>query len=311
MAEEPAPKRKRCSDGDSVAEVLKLFLAKPGDIQYRETISEGSPNYDQIKKHGQLLRALRAGPLADGALTQAAAKKALRELAAEKANEADWCLGEELDNFCEKIGKRLRAMLRDVQQGIYKSKGRTLPEWLGPFAMVGGPLAEAAAEVEGEQPKPLDAPAGQTAAAAPASPSEASNLGDDLASAATAAPKVETPGNDLYFFAWDDEEQLAYRKPCANLDAKHDWCMKVSRPGGSSDVMDAVAWWSDGMSWKIPGHTVGDAVRGKAAGKISKIPEFWTGEFHTDKSKVFGKTVTSKDKASVFENTLCTHLGPN
>jgi hypothetical protein len=114
MAAEPAHKRKRASEDGELAEVMRKFLGKPGDIQYRETISEGVPNYDQIKKHGPFLRALRAGPLADGSLTQGAAKKALREVALEKASETDWCLGGELDDFCEKTGKRVRAMLYEM-----------------------------------------------------------------------------------------------------------------------------------------------------------------------------------------------------
>jgi hypothetical protein len=277
--------------------------------QYRETI-DGSPSYDQIKKHGPLLRALRAGPLADGALTQAAAKKALREVAVEKASEAEWCLGGELDEFCEKIGKRLRAMLRDVQQGFYKSKGRTLPEWLAPFAMAGGLAVEGAAQVGADQPDPGVAPAGEAAVLSSASEPEVLDAAEVAKTSAPGVAAEVAPDANIFFFAWDDDEQLAYRKPVANLDAKPEWCMKVTRGGGSNDVMDAVAVWPDAMTWKIPGHTVGDAIRGKAAGKDRKVTEFWTGEFHLDKSKVLGKPVTSKDKASHLENTLCANLGP-
>jgi hypothetical protein len=278
-------------------------MQKPGDIQYRESLSDGAPNYDQLKRHGPMLRALRAGPLADGGLLQLLAKKALRQVADGKASDSDWALGSELDEFTEKIGKRLRAMLRDVQQGIYKSKGRTLPEWLAPFVMASG-LAVGPADEVGVEVGVGDASAAEDVAASPASPPDEPNPELQNPAVPAAAPEVAAGDADLYFFAWDDEEQLAYRKPCGNLDAKPDWCKKVSRPGGSSDVMDAVAVWQDGATWKIPGHTVGDALLGKAAAKDRKVPEFWNGEFHTDKSKVFGKAVTSKDKASISRKHL-------
>ena len=119
--------RKRCADGAAVFAVVRQFIKRPNDVQYR-SVMEGSVDSDRLLKHRDLLLALRRGPCPNGSITAKAAKECATLLA---GDHPDWCLGHEAKDFISTFAGRLRAMLRDVQQAMLKTKGRTsMPGWL-------------------------------------------------------------------------------------------------------------------------------------------------------------------------------------
>lgn len=269
--EKQAVKRVTCHDGQAVYEVIKHFISKPGDLFYRENVTEGPQDIAQIEKHQRMLLDLRAGPCPNGSLTKNAAEYAAKLLAGN--NEDTWHLGREQFEFIAKFGKRLRAIQRDVQQGVYKAKGRTAAPWVLPFL----PSAEAQEDKEEQGSEQLE----QTDAMAP----EAGET--EQSAAASSNPKA----GKQWCFGWDDEMEMAYRSTTPK--GKREYCLKKVRPIGASDSADAVAVWSDGCKWNIPTLTCGELDQKLARPKKGAI---WSGRHHADTSEVLVKPCSSKGK---------------
>ena len=91
--------------------------------------SDGQQDTDKLLRQRSLLKELREGPVGEGNLTKNAAKQIFLELA--KQNEDKWKLGPSgMEAFAACCQGSLRAMLRDVQQAVIKSKTRGTPKWL-------------------------------------------------------------------------------------------------------------------------------------------------------------------------------------
>ena len=244
---------------------------------------------ETLKAHSKMLIALRAGPLSTGSMTQKLAEEALR-LVADKHEE--WHLGDELGDFAAKVGRRVRVMLRDVQQALYKAKGKPIPAWLLGFVV---------------SPSASMAPSSSSATPASMAPSSSSASGADPCGQAEVKDELQidaektdvAPPTLAWFFGWDDDEQLAYRRPHDTPDSKPDWCKTVVSPKGATDPTAAHAEWKDGTTWAIPGYTCQDHLRAEAARAAMKHPEHWAGQHITDNSRIFVKDCTSKDKAYV------------
>ena len=123
------PKHRRRSSGhDELLNILEKYVELPSSIKYREEFV-GKSNPDVLKKHGCMLREIKEGPCKDGSLTQTAGKAAFLKLA--KSKETKWHLAQDQVGFATAAGKMLRAMLRDVDQALYKLKdGRKPQTWL-------------------------------------------------------------------------------------------------------------------------------------------------------------------------------------
>ena len=118
-------------DETEVVEFLAKVMPLPGLIKYRTEVDRGAQDTAQITLHKDLLLGLRGFK---SHFTKHKLKAIIIKVAVDK--EAEWHLAAEKPKFAEDTGSMLRAMLRDISQGIikWKSKGTAKPqEWLSPF----------------------------------------------------------------------------------------------------------------------------------------------------------------------------------
>ena len=113
-------------DEDSIAKDLGKLLT-PQPLPYRATI-KGKIDTVVITSKQELLLALRKYK---DQYNQSILTRILLKVADDK--ESVWHLSEERFDYSEKMAKRLRAMLHDVQQNLTKYKNKQMPEWLEPF----------------------------------------------------------------------------------------------------------------------------------------------------------------------------------
>ena len=113
-------------DEDSIAKDLGKLLT-PQPLPYRATI-KGKIDTVVITSKQELLLALRKYK---DQYNQSILTRILLKVADDK--ESVWHLSEERFDYSEKMAKRLRAMLHDVQQNLTKYKNKKWPEWLEPF----------------------------------------------------------------------------------------------------------------------------------------------------------------------------------
>jgi hypothetical protein len=139
------PTRTRCKDDEALLAVLQQHIEKTSTIIYRDRLNS-SLDASKLLEHKAMLLALRAGPCPTGSVVQSVAEAAFMKLATEK--EEEWHLGAEKPSWVKKMALRLRAMLRDIQQGIYKAKGRKHPKWLEDFIDSAGTTPSAATSAQ-------------------------------------------------------------------------------------------------------------------------------------------------------------------
>ena len=237
-AAEPAAKRARpvrhvSHGGSDAGAVLIKHIQNLKDLTYRETLT-GTATPTTLAAKAQMLIDLRAGPVTSGNLGKLAAETAMRTLFEARPC---WNLcGHDLQGTIEKKAVSLRAMLRDVQQQMHKSKtGRNPPPWVLPFL---ADLPSAAAV-------PEDLP---SAAAVPEISTARSSKGPLTSTEASTLP---------WRFAWDDDMQTAYRK--IKPEDKPEYCDSVEGQSKASDP--AVAIWPDGVRWEIPTMTTAQRMQ--------------------------------------------------
>ena len=144
--------RKRCTDPDVVLEVLLKHVASPDAFKYRVDL-DGPTDAKELSAHSALLLALRSATKAP--LTQTACESALSTVASK--NESTWHLGRSQHKWAAKASRRLRAMIRDIDQGLVKARTRTHhPEWLVPFLPGDADAAAADAMAERRTPEEFD-----------------------------------------------------------------------------------------------------------------------------------------------------------
>ena len=112
-------------DEAEVVEFLTKGMPLPGFIKYRIEIDRGAQDTAQITLHKDLLAGLRGFK---SHFTKQKLKAIIMKVAVDK--EAEWHLAAEKTKFAEDTGAMLRAMLRDIAQGIikWKSKGTAKPQ---------------------------------------------------------------------------------------------------------------------------------------------------------------------------------------
>jgi hypothetical protein len=282
--EPPGLKRETCKDVGGIYHVLQKYIKQPGDLFYRETLA-GKLDHPTITKHLDLILALRTGPCPQGSLTKTTAQAAAAKLAEEM--EETWHLGSEISLWITKFGVRLRCMMRDVQQGIFKARtAKTVPKWVQPF-MPARPDAPAIAVAPPPSVPPSVAPPPVVPPPPPAQPAGAPLVPPASPSASSSSSK------DQYIFAYDGDLRLAYRS--LPNQKRADYCKRVTRPVGAADDDDAVAVWKDGVEWPIPTLTCAEVSSSTKVGR--KVQPIWVGKFHENGSEVSLKPCSSKEKS--------------
>ena len=116
---------------EELEQFLELHLPLPGCIKYRMEM-EGKLDTSELGKHQKLLVGLRGFKTH---FNQSYLSSTLLKVAITK--ESEWHLASEKPVYACETSKQLRAMLRDISQGLVKSKskkGAKEPEWLAPFS---------------------------------------------------------------------------------------------------------------------------------------------------------------------------------
>lgn len=114
---------------EDLATVLGKHLGIPGSLVYRATVV-GNVSSKHITDNVQILLALRA---VRTHVNQSTMKLAVLKVADDK--KSSWALAGETDKFAEETAIQLRAMLRDISQGLLKIKDdKKTPDWLKPFS---------------------------------------------------------------------------------------------------------------------------------------------------------------------------------
>ena len=108
-------------------DIFKEYFSTPDDLDYREEYA-GIMSIEKLKKHKELIKALRKGPCPNGSIVQKTATTAMIELC--RSKEESWHLATELEIRAASLAKKVRAMMRDVQQAVVKARGKAAPEWL-------------------------------------------------------------------------------------------------------------------------------------------------------------------------------------
>lgn len=122
-------------DTEKVQAFLKDHLPEPGAIRYRVEL-EGKQDNQELVKHTTFLAGLRSFRTH---YNQGLLQKLIEKVCNEK--EESWHLSTEKTKFSRECATMIRAMLRDVSQGLTKlkskrgraSKDPPVPAWLKPF----------------------------------------------------------------------------------------------------------------------------------------------------------------------------------
>ena len=129
------PPRARCKDDETIYNVIKDYADLFPRVSYRTELDKGTVKHAAIEANTKLLVGIRSA--IPHALAQVPCVAALTRLASEREDE--WNLGPERDAWAFTRAKRLRCMLRDVQQNVLKWQARSqavagqAPDWLSPF----------------------------------------------------------------------------------------------------------------------------------------------------------------------------------
>ena len=125
-------RRKFLHDPEPLVSVIAQHLDSPLSVRYREKITKGAADPERIKASTPLLLALRrVSPLP---ITHRAAVQALQAVA--EARQGEWKMKpDEVDDWANALARRLRAMLRDIQQAMLKIRAghSKCPAWARPF----------------------------------------------------------------------------------------------------------------------------------------------------------------------------------
>lgn len=228
-------------------------------MNYRKEFN-GPLNQSKLREYGNLLRDLRSGPCPNGAVVPATMEKAFKDLAAE--NEHHWCLGLAAEEWAVSNAKRLRAMLRDVQQAFIKSRGKAPPKWLEEFCVDNVLKAEDTPESP------------EKAAEQPAEP-EGTQLDEE---------------GQGYDFGYCDEMNLAWRRDPNEPDSKKHYCKTLRAPAEAKDDDEPEAVWADGVRWRVPGMLCSDVVQ-----KKKTLEVLWSSRNQVG-DELFIKASSSKNK---------------
>ena len=213
---------------------MSANLGSPGSISYRDEV-EGKLNAKELKKHVTLLLGLRS---LKTHLNKVFLNGIIEEICADK--ESEWHLGPDAKKFSGECGTMIRAMMRDVSQGLAKLKGKKSekpPQWLLPFV-----------EVSKSEPPP-----------------EELNPSNQVGH---------------FFFRYDPLMKLAYRWQASDKASARDYCSRMVSPDGKADenVKEVEAVWEDGVTWSVPGLTAADYTRGKSSAGATKAANQAKGE---------------------------------
>ena len=218
-------------DSKAVEDFLVEHLPLPGAIQYRSDVDAGGVDPKQITLHAELLLGLRQFK---NHFAQKWLAKVLSSVADRK--ESDWNLADEQAEWATETSKRLRAMLRDISQGLVKLKAKQKSgndgkpaQWLKPFVS-----------------------------------------SEEEAAAVTEAKAIEAKGTQSngdkasLIYKYDEQLLMAYRYPRENLAdtaAAREYCLRME-PSGD----EMVGVWKT-AAWSVPGlspERYGAVVTGKA-----------------------------------------------
>eukprot|EP00959_Pyramimonas_sp_CCMP1952_P402151 8426948-Pyramimonas_sp.AAC.1 len=103
-------------------------ITSPTELNY-STDMESLPNFRLLKREQSFLVQLRINVvLKQGPMVQTPLKELLQSIADD--NEESWKLAGGKTKWADTTAKQIRTMLRHVDQGLLKSKGKPTPDWL-------------------------------------------------------------------------------------------------------------------------------------------------------------------------------------
>lgn len=230
--------RKRARSGITaprLAEILEPFVELSGKnwIQYAETkIGESKVDKVAILKYAHIAAAIR---YEEPTLTmkQSTVHAAMKELMAKF--QGRWKFTDEQnDEWCNAMSSRLRNMLAAIAASERK---KTPPKWLGelPWRTAADGNATDGAEKEGAKSE------------------EESGMDDTLVEETfpNYYDEKQEDAESRYFFGWNAELRLAFRKPMDGTDDE-----EFSNPVVADASTGAIiARWDDGVQWEVAGVT--------------------------------------------------------